>query len=203
MEEKVHEVLMTRMYTMRTSMLPGQSAGAIRNAQMHDIKPQVIGCISWWVEEDRRADGTTGNGAATGWPRVTSRSRTEKCRGVISWENLPHKITPRGCGGRRAAEVIDAEVTREQALTQVFLGKDKPRVSMILLLPSKQPLQTQLRMVELCRITLHFKQQHIGAFLQHLIQPDLHPYLPIVTSWEVHKPSFTLELPNWTKLKQK
>lgn len=66
MEEKVHEVLMMRMYTMRTSILPGQSAGAIRNAQMHDIKPQVIGCISWWVEEDRRVDGTTGNGAATG-----------------------------------------------------------------------------------------------------------------------------------------
>ena len=78
--------------------------------------------------------------------------------------------------------MIDAEVTREQALTQVFLGKDKPRVSMILLLPSKQPLQTQLRMVELCRIILHFKQQHIVAFHQHLIQPDLHPYLPIVTS---------------------
>jgi hypothetical protein len=45
--------------------------------------------------------------------------------------------------------VIDAEVTREQALTQVFLGKDKPKVSMILLLPSKQPLRTQLRMVSL------------------------------------------------------
>jgi hypothetical protein len=67
--------------------------------------------------------------------------------------------------------VIDAEVTREQALTQVFLGKDKPKVSMILLLPSKQPLRTQLRMVSLCRIILH-KQQPIAAFHQHLIQQD-------------------------------
>jgi hypothetical protein len=36
---------------------------------------------------------------------------------------------------------MDSAVTREQALTQVFLGKGKPRVSMTLLLPSKQPLQ--------------------------------------------------------------
>ena len=37
-------------------------------------------------------------------------------------------------------DVIDAGVTREQALTQVFSGKGRPRVSMMLLLPSKQPL---------------------------------------------------------------
>ena len=49
-------------------------------------------------------------------------------------------MTPRGFGGRRAAEVMDAAVTREQALTQVFLGRGRPRVSMTLLLPSKHPL---------------------------------------------------------------
>ena len=35
---------------------------------------------------------------------------------------------------------MDAAVTREQVLTQVFLGKGRPRVSMTLLLPSKHPL---------------------------------------------------------------
>lgn len=35
---------------------------------------------------------------------------------------------------------MDAGVTREQALTQVFLGKGRPSVSMMLLLPSKHPL---------------------------------------------------------------
>jgi hypothetical protein len=45
-DEKVQEELITRMNTIRTSMLPGQSVGATANAQMHDMKPQVTGCMS-------------------------------------------------------------------------------------------------------------------------------------------------------------
>ena len=138
MVENVNEELMTKMKTRRTSIVPGQRVGATTKAHKQDINPQTMGCMRWWVEDDRTVDGTTGNGAATG---------------------LPQRMTPRGFGGRRAADVIDAGVTREQALTQVFSGKGKPRVSMMLLLPSKQPL-------------------------------------PIVTSCDVHKPSFTLELPS-------
>ncbi len=66
MDEKDQEELMTRMNVMETSAIPGQSAGATTNAQMHDMNPQVRGCIRWWVDDAKRVDGTTGNGAATG-----------------------------------------------------------------------------------------------------------------------------------------
>ncbi len=113
-------------------------------------------------------------------------------------------MTPRGFGGRRAAEVIDAEVTREQALIQVFWGKVTPRESMMLLLPSKQPLHTKLHMVIISQFTTRNSCISVHVFVHHhVIQQYSCPYLPIFTSWQVHKPSFTVELPNWTKLEVK